>query len=146
MDEAEVEHLVGLVEDEDLHSGNRERPPVDEVEQPTGRGNQNVDALRQRPLLASERDAAEHDGRRQPEVAAIGTETVRDLARQLTRRAQTRARQPRRCGWRASPASLCRIGSAKAAVLPVPVCAIPSRSRPAMTSGIDCSWMGVGWL
>ena len=38
----------------------------------------------------------------------------------------------------------CRIGSAKAAVFPVPVCAIPSKSRPSRRLGMDFSWMGVG--
>ena len=38
----------------------------------------------------------------------------------------------------------CRIGSAKAAVFPVPVCAQPIRSFPASTMGIAFSWMGVG--
>src|SRR5262245_13922875 len=38
----------------------------------------------------------------------------------------------------------CRIGSANAAVLPVPVCARPSRSRPASTWGIARAWIGVG--
>ena len=46
---------------------------------------------------------------------------------------------------RARPAvSLSIIGSAKLAVLPVPVCAQPSTSRLAMTWGIDCCWIGVG--
>ena len=35
-------------------------------------------------------------------------------------------------------------GSTKAAVLPVPVCAMPSRSRPSSRVGIDCAWIGVG--
>jgi len=38
----------------------------------------------------------------------------------------------------------CRIGSTKPAVLPVPVCAPASRSPPAITAGIACSWIGVG--
>ena len=37
-----------------------------------------------------------------------------------------------------------RIGSAKAAVLPVPVWAMPQRSRPARIGEIDCFWIGVG--
>ena len=40
----------------------------------------------------------------------------------------------------------CRIGRAKAAVFPLPVSASPIRSRPCNASGIDCSWMGVGFL
>ena len=38
----------------------------------------------------------------------------------------------------------CRIGSTKAAVLPVPVWAQPTTSRPASTRGMACSWIGVG--
>ncbi len=46
---------------------------------------------------------------------------------------------------RARPASsIVIIGSVKAAVLPVPVCAMPSTSRLASTCGIACSWIGVG--
>ena len=36
------------------------------------------------------------------------------------------------------------IGSAKPAVLPVPVCAAPITSRPCMTIGIALLWIGVG--
>ena len=34
-------------------------------------------------------------------------------------------------------------GSAKAAVLPVPVCAAPITSRPSSTIGIALAWIGV---
>src|SRR3954467_9500535 len=36
------------------------------------------------------------------------------------------------------------IGSAKAAVLPVPVCAMPMTSRLASSSGMVWAWIGVG--
>ena len=36
------------------------------------------------------------------------------------------------------------IGRVKDAVLPVPVWAPPSMSRPVNTTGIACSWIGVG--
>src|SRR5262245_9296032 len=36
------------------------------------------------------------------------------------------------------------MGSAKAAVFPVPVCAMPTTSRPASTCGMVCAWIGVG--
>ena len=39
-DEAEVEHLVGLVDDEDLDLAERQRPLLDEVEQPARRGDE----------------------------------------------------------------------------------------------------------
>jgi len=47
-------------------------------------------------------------------------------------------------GGRELVARRCRIGSANAAVLPVPVWAIPITSRPDMTVGIVCAWIGVG--
>ena len=65
MDEAEVEHLVGLVEDEDLDVAQAQRPAVDEVEEPAGRGDEDVDAGREVALLLADRHAAEHDGGRQ---------------------------------------------------------------------------------
>ena len=44
----------------------------------------------------------------------------------------------------ANGSSFCRMGSAKAAVLPVPVCAPAIRSQPSSTIGMACAWMGVG--
>ena len=41
-------------------------------------------------------------------------------------------------------ASLVRIGSVNAAVLPVPVCAMPMRSLPARIGGMAADWIGVG--
>ncbi len=49
---------------------------------------------------------------------------------------RARAREPER---------ISSIGRVKPAVLPVPVCAAPSTSRPISTTGIACSWIGVGW-
>ena len=40
--------------------------------------------------------------------------------------------------------SNCKIGRANAAVFPVPVWAIPSKSQPSNRLGMDCSWIGVG--
>ena len=39
---------------------------------------------------------------------------------------------------------LCSIGNAKAAVLPVPVLAMPMTSLPSRAEGIDWSWIGDG--
>ncbi len=36
------------------------------------------------------------------------------------------------------------MGSANAAVLPVPVCALPMTSRPAIIRGMALNWIGVG--
>ena len=38
------------------------------------------------------------------------------------------------------------IGNVKAAVLPVPVCAMPITSRRCKTCGMACAWIGVGAL
>ena len=48
--------------------------------------------------------------------------------------------------WRVDGEALSRssIGSTKAAVLPVPVCAMPIRSRPSRITGIAFAWIGVG--
>lgn len=40
---------------------------------------------------------------------------------------------------------MCRnMGNRKAMVFPLPVFAMPIRSRPDMTAGMACAWMGVG--
>ena len=64
MDEAEVEHPVGLVENQDLHARQRQRPGVDQIEQTTRCGNEDVDAARQFLALRPDRDAAEDHRRR----------------------------------------------------------------------------------
>ncbi len=50
---------------------------------------------------------------------------------------------PRR-GFGGSAASFVRMGSVNAAVLPVPVWAMPMRSCPAMIGGMAADWIGVG--
>ena len=118
---------------------------VDEVEEPAGRGDENVDAARELALLLADRHAAEHDGGREPQVAAIGAEAVGDLAGELAGRAEHEdAAALAERAPAGSAARRCRIGSAKAAVLPVPVWAMPQRSRPVMTCGMACVWIGVG--
>ena len=47
-------------------------------------------------------------------------------------------------GRRGSLASCCSSGSVNAAVLPVPVCALPIRSRPSSRWGMHSAWIGVG--
>ncbi len=83
MDEAEVEHLVGLVEHQDLDVGERQRAPVDQIEQPARRSDEDVDAVLDDALLARHRHAAEDDRRGQLGAAAVGAEALFDLARQF---------------------------------------------------------------
>ena len=91
MDEAHVEHLVGLVEDEDLDVRQHDSALVDEIEQPAGRGDEDVDAIGEVADLLADGHAAEHDGRAQLEEAAIGAEALRDLAGQFAGGAQHEA-------------------------------------------------------
>ena len=56
----------------------------------------------------------------------------------------TSTRHERGLAGRLSAISRWMIGSAKAAVLPVPVCAMPCTSRPFITCGMAWTWMGVG--
>ena len=61
VDEAEVEHLVGLVEDEDFEIAKRERALIDEVEQAAGGRDEHVEAARDGAHALAVGDAAEDD-------------------------------------------------------------------------------------
>src|SRR5438552_8314897 len=50
----------------------------------------------------------------------------------------------RACGLFNAASTFSRMGIAKAAVLPVPVCALAKRSRPACRTGMARVWTGVG--
>ena len=88
LDEAHVEHLVGLVEHQGLDAFERHVATVQVVEQAAGRGDQHVDAARQRLDLRAVADAAIDGGDLDAEIASVGAEAVADLAAQLTRGAQ----------------------------------------------------------
>ncbi len=80
---AAVEHLVSLVEDEDLRVVEPRVAGVHVVEQPARRRDQHVHPPRQRLLLRAGADAAEHDGDGKAHVLAVFLEAVGDLARQF---------------------------------------------------------------
>ena len=79
---------------------------------------------------------------RRSQVLAVGAEALADLRGQLARRAEDQARArggvPVRRGW---SARRCRIGSANAAVLPVPVWRSPARRGLRARAG----WPAPGW-
>ena len=77
--EAHVEHPVGLVEDEDLDLAEVGDLLADEVEQPAGRGDEDLDAAAQRLDLRVHRHAAVHDGRAQRDRPAVGADALVDL-------------------------------------------------------------------
>ena len=83
VDEAHVQHPVGLVQDEDLQSLQRDEALVPEVHQPAGGGHQNVYPPLQRLHLGVLAHAAEDDGVAQLQVFAIGFKALADLDGQL---------------------------------------------------------------
>jgi uncharacterized protein len=143
--EAHVEHAVGLVEHDHLDVGEVDVALLHQVEQPPGRRDEDVDAARAAPGAAGPRRRRRRRRVGEAEAAPKVGEGVADLGRELARRREHQHADrspPAACGGAA--ARRCRIGSAKAAVLPVPVCAQPSTSRPASTAGIASRWIGVG--
>ncbi len=88
VDEAHVEHAVGLVEHEEFDLVELEAVALHEVEQAAGGRDHDFDALHDRADLAAHRHAADRQRRGQPHVAAIGIEAVEDLSGQFAGRAQ----------------------------------------------------------
>jgi hypothetical protein len=87
VDEAHVEHAVGLVEHEDLDVRQVDRALADVVEQAARRGDDDVDAAAQVVDLRIDVDAAEDQRRLElRQVAAVGAHRGLDLRRQLARR------------------------------------------------------------
>ena len=132
VDEAHVEHAVGFVEHQHLDAAQVDVALVHQVEQPAGRGDEDVDAAAQRVDLRVLPDAAEDDGAGAGSGAARRCGSCRRSASPA--RGWGRGRGTAPCGLEPAAGGLatrrCRIGSANAAVLPVPVWAQPSTSRP----------------
>ena len=85
VDEAHVQHAVGLVEDEHLDLAEVERAAAGVVEQAPGRGHHDLDAAEQVLLLRAHGHAAVDDGRAQTDVLAVVLEAVVHLDGQLAR-------------------------------------------------------------
>ena len=88
VDEAHVEHAIGLVEDEDLDVREVERALAVVVEEATRRGDEDVDAAAQLVDLRLHADAAEHDHAGQLRVLAVDADALLDLRGELARRRQ----------------------------------------------------------
>ena len=147
VDEAHVEHAVGLVEDEDVRPGRAERAPVLHQVEQAARASRPGRRRRARargsggligtPPMAS--------ATRRAKMAPVGLEALDDLGGQFAGRAQHQDAAGALAAARLRfSARRWRIGSAKAAVLPVPVWAMPTTSRPASTWGMVWAWIGVG--
>src|SRR4029453_8294120 len=88
MDEAEVEHLVGLIEDEDFELAQAEGPLVDKVEQATRRRDENVEAASDGAYTLAVGNTAEDDSDRQPHEPAVGLSAGGDLRGELAGRGE----------------------------------------------------------
>ena len=88
LDEAHVQHLVGLVEHEDLDLVETDRTLLNVVDETSGRRDEDVDAPHETVDLRTDRNAAEDRGGDEAEVLAVDAETLGDLAREFPRRRQ----------------------------------------------------------
>ena len=88
VDEAEIEHPVGFVENQNLDARQHERAAVDQIEQAARGGDEDIDAGCEPALLRRKRNSAKHDRGRERQPAAIALEALRDLARQLAGRGE----------------------------------------------------------
>ena len=74
MDEAHVQHAVGLVKDQHLHGGQVQQALLLQVEQATGCGHQDVHAFFDACDLRVHAHAAKDDGGGELQVFAVGTD------------------------------------------------------------------------
>ena len=82
-DEAHVEHPVRLVDDEELDAGKEELAALEMIEQPAGRGDEDVDAPIELGVLVAERHAADQQRHREAVIDAVLLEALLDLSRKL---------------------------------------------------------------
>src|ERR1700739_4451395 len=88
MDKAEVEHPIGLIQDENLNARQGEGLALDQIEQAPRRSDQDVDPRREPSLLGPNRDAAKRSQYGKRRSATIDAEALHDLVRQLPRGAE----------------------------------------------------------
>src|SRR5262249_54519583 len=84
--ESQVEHAVGLVDDEELDAGEQQASALEVVEQAAGRRDQHIDAARELQVLVVERDAADQQRDVELLLGAVLVEALLDLRGELARR------------------------------------------------------------
>ena len=142
--EAHVEHAVGLVDHQELDTGEQQSSALEVIEQTARSGDQHVDAARELGILIIERYAADHQYDDELLAGAILLEAF--LPAQPSRRVGSRNRRTRHSGAGASAFQQGEHRQGEGGGLPVPVWAMPSTSRRPSTWGIACSWVGVGTM
>jgi hypothetical protein len=136
--EAHVEHAVGFVEDEDLDAETQRARSSGRAGGPAWRS-----GCRRRGAALDLRlhaDAAE-DAVRARQVLGRRADALGTCAASSRVGVRISARG-RAAGAGALGDRRCSSGRAKAAVLPVPVWARPSRSRPSSSGGMAGAWIG----
>ena len=141
-DEAHVEHAVGFVDHQDLDAVQQQLAALEMVEQAARRGDHHIGAAIELAVLIVIGHAADQQRHGQLVALAENLEMVGDLGGKLARGLQNqRARHARPGASALEPVS---IGSTKDAVLPVPVWAMPSTSRPVTATGMALLLNGGG--
>ena len=149
--EAEVGHVVGLVEHRDLDGVEAAVPLADQVLEPAGAGDDDVDAGRgaRRPggpgATPPKTVVIAHARAQRPAAAMRLGHLVGELA------GRHEHQRPRTAALRGAGAGRWRRGArpsagAKAIVLPLPVRPRPRTSRPARESGRVAAWIGKAML
>ena len=94
-DEPHVEHPVGLVDHQHRTARQQDFPAAEQIHQPAGRGDQDVDALFERGGLVAHRYAADQQRHRELVIFAVFLEILSDLRGEFARRLKDQgARHP----------------------------------------------------
>lgn len=137
---------VGLVEHQRLDAREVDIPLPDQVVEPAGSGDENVDAASKLVHLRVLGDAPEDDGGAQAQVVAVGLKAVGNLERELPGRGEhERADDARRArlGLPGGEPLQNRHGEG-GGLAGAGLGASPSTSRPSSAGGITFCWMGDG--
>ncbi len=97
-DEAQVEHVVGFVEDQDLDRAEARVALAHQVHEPPGCGDQHVEAAVQRGDLLLLAHAPEDHGHAELQPATVGLEALGDLRGELARRREDQRAHAVGCG------------------------------------------------
>src|SRR4051812_47737199 len=135
-DETHIKHPVRFVDDEVGHRAEPHMFLLDEIEQASGGRHQDIDAVTHGLNLAVLGYAAKDDGMAQLQIASIDAKAVADWMASSRVGARIKARGLCATGATRFAASICSKGKPNAAVLPVPVWAMPKTSLPERMSGI----------
>ena len=139
MNETHVKHTVGLIEHEVGDVVQMNDVLSDKVEQTAWSGDKYIDALFEGTHLRVLVHSAINDGVAQRGVFGIIGERVVDLYGELACGSENEGLDVAAVALSAMPFTSCSMmGMAKAAVLPVPVCAKPMMSFPISPTGMAC--------